>query len=139
MEFVCVFSCPLHQFISILFANSTPHRPERWEAPPPGASAIPGVWGHMLTFLGGPRSCIGFRFSLVESVHKPSQFYVLNLIQFSRMKALIFTLVQGLEFELAVPIAEMGKKGNEIVQRPIVVTDRAAGNQLPLLVKPVVR
>ncbi|KAJ7864182.1 cytochrome P450 [Mycena leptocephala] len=95
--------------------------PERWEAPPPGASAIPGVWGHMLTFLGGPRSCIGFRFSLVE------------------MKALIFTLVQGLEFELAVPIAEMGKKGNEIVQRPIVVTDRAAGNQLPLLVKPVVR
>jgi hypothetical protein len=55
------------------------------------------------------------------------------------MKALIFTLVQGLEFELAVPIAEMGKKGNDIVQRPIVVTDRAAGNQLPLLVKPVVR
>ncbi|KAJ7800339.1 cytochrome P450 [Mycena leptocephala] len=95
--------------------------PERWEAPPPGASAIPGVWGHMLTFLGGPRSCIGFRFSLVE------------------MKALIFTLVRGLEFELAVPIAEMGKNGHEIVQRPIVVTDRAAGNQLPLLVKPVVR
>ncbi|KAF7359914.1 hypothetical protein MVEN_00717300 [Mycena venus] len=97
-------------------------RPERWDAPPPGASAIPGVWGHMLTFLGGPRSCIGFRFALVE------------------MKALIFTLVRSFEFELAVPIAEMGQKGTALVQRrPIVLTERAAGNQLPLLVRPVAR
>ncbi|KAJ7240130.1 cytochrome P450 [Mycena haematopus] len=95
--------------------------PERWDAPIPGASAIPGIWGHMLTFLGGPRSCIGYRFALVE------------------MKALIFTLVRAFEFELAVPIEEMGQKGTAIVQRPIVLSDRAAGNQLPLLVKPVAR
>ncbi|KAJ7839965.1 cytochrome P450 [Mycena olivaceomarginata] len=94
--------------------------PERWEAPPPGASAIPGVWGHMLTFLGGPRGCIGFRFSLTET------------------KAILFALVRAFEFELAVPITEMGNKGNAIVQRPIVLTDKAAGNQLPLLVKAVV-
>jgi hypothetical protein len=37
-----------------------------------------------------------------------------------------------------VPVAEMGKKSTAIVQRPIVVTDRTAGNQLPLLVKKVV-
>lgn len=55
-----------------------------------------------------------------------------------RMKALIFTLVRGLEFELAVPIADMGKKGTAIVQRPIVLSDPAAGNQMPLLVKLVV-
>jgi hypothetical protein len=53
------------------------HRPERWEAPPSSATTIPGVWGHMLTFLGGPRSCIGFRFSLVESVFKPKDFSLL--------------------------------------------------------------
>ncbi|KAJ7035260.1 cytochrome P450 [Mycena alexandri] len=93
--------------------------PERWEAPIPNASSIPGVWGHMLSFLGGSRSCIGFRFSLVE------------------MKALIFTLIRGLEFELAVPITEMGK-GTAIVQRPLVRTDMGAGNQLPLLVRPVI-
>ncbi|KAJ7254987.1 cytochrome P450 [Mycena haematopus] len=95
--------------------------PERWDTPPPGASAIPGVWGHMLTFLGGPRSCIGFRFSLVE------------------MKALLFTLIRAFEFELAVPVGEIGKKTTAIVQRPMLKTDRAAGSQLPLLVKLVVR
>jgi hypothetical protein len=66
MEFVCVFSRSLQSISTFIYQHNS--RPERWEAPPPGASAIPGVWGNMLTFLGGPRSCIGFRFSLVESV-----------------------------------------------------------------------
>ncbi|KAJ7670063.1 cytochrome P450 [Mycena polygramma] len=99
-------------------------RPDRWAegldggiAPPTGAHAIPGVWGHMLTFHGGPRGCIGFRFALVE------------------MKALLFTLIRTLEFELAVPVADMGQKGTAIVQRPIVLSDSKAGNQLPLLVR----
>ncbi|KAG5639166.1 hypothetical protein H0H81_006070 [Sphagnurus paluster] len=41
-------------------------RPERWENVPELAAGIPGVWGNMLTFLGGPRACIGYRFSIVE-------------------------------------------------------------------------
>ncbi|KAG6823047.1 hypothetical protein H0H93_004334, partial [Arthromyces matolae] len=41
-------------------------RPERWETVPEEANRIPGVWGNVLTFLGGPRACIGYRFSLVE-------------------------------------------------------------------------
>ncbi|KAJ7291595.1 cytochrome P450 [Mycena rebaudengoi] len=95
-------------------------KPERWEASIPVTNSIPGVWGHMLTFLGGPRGCIGFRFSLVE------------------MKALLFTLVRGLEFELALPAADIGVRLGEIVQRPIVLSDSEAGNQLPLLVRPYV-
>lgn len=43
-------------------------RPERWENLPDAVSSIPGVWGNLLSFLGGPRSCIGYRFSLVEYV-----------------------------------------------------------------------
>ena len=41
-------------------------RPERWENIPNAVSSIPGVWANLLTFIGGPRACIGFRFSLVE-------------------------------------------------------------------------
>ncbi|KAJ6560690.1 cytochrome P450 [Mycena sp. CBHHK59/15] len=95
--------------------------PERWESAPPISNTIPGVWGHMLTFLGGPRGCIGYRFALVE------------------MKALLFTLVRSLEFELAVPVADVGRKATAIVQRPVVLSDPKAGHQMPLLVRPVVR
>ncbi|KAI0358319.1 cytochrome P450 [Trametes cingulata] len=91
-------------------------KPERWENPPEAISSIPGVWGHMLTFLGGPRACIGFRFSLVE------------------MKALVFTLVRAFEFELAVPPEEIRKKAS-IVQRPFLRSAPEQGTQLPLWVK----
>ena len=43
-------------------------RPERWKNPPKSTSAIPGVWGNLLAFLGGAHACIGYRFSLVEYV-----------------------------------------------------------------------
>ncbi|KAJ7611689.1 cytochrome P450 [Roridomyces roridus] len=66
--------------------------PERWESSSTSSNSLPGVWGHMLTFLGGPRACIGYRFSLVE------------------MKALLFTLVRAFEFELAVPADDIRKK-----------------------------
>ncbi|KAJ7640464.1 cytochrome P450 [Mycena polygramma] len=93
--------------------------PERWESRST-SNSIPGVWGHMLTFLGGPRACIGYRFSLVE------------------MKALLFTLVRAFEFELAVPASDIEKKA-AVVQRPIVRSERAAGNQMPLIITPHIR
>ncbi|KAJ7500556.1 cytochrome P450 [Mycena galericulata] len=96
-------------------------RPERWDSEPPLARTIPGIWGHMLTFLGGPKSCIGYRFSVVET------------------KALLFTLIRAFEFELAVPVEYIGKKSTFLVQRPMVLSEREAGNQMPLLLRPVVR
>ncbi|KAF9484968.1 cytochrome P450 [Pholiota conissans] len=100
--------------------DSLEFRPERWEKVPEGASTIPGVWGNMMTFLGGPRACIGYRFSLVE------------------MKALLFTLVRAFEFELAVPAEDIIKK-SFIVQRPLLKSDPKGGNQMPLILKPVAR
>jgi cytochrome P450 len=29
---------------------------------------VPGVWGNVLSFLGGAHACIGYRFSLYECV-----------------------------------------------------------------------
>ncbi|OBZ66432.1 hypothetical protein A0H81_13683 [Grifola frondosa] len=97
--------------------DSFEFKPERWESIPEAVSAMPGVWGHMLSFLGGPRSCIGYRFSLVE------------------MKALVFTLVRAFEYELAVPPEEIVSTV-VIVQRPFLRSEMHKGSQLPLLVKP---
>ncbi|KAJ8454342.1 hypothetical protein ONZ51_g13078 [Trametes cubensis] len=62
------------------------HRPEQWESLPKASDDIPGAWGHLLSFGGGPRACIGFRFALVE------------------MKALIFTPLRAFEFTPALYI-----------------------------------
>ena len=43
-------------------------RPERWESPPETVYENPGVWSNIMTFLGGPRACIGYQFSLVVFV-----------------------------------------------------------------------
>ncbi|KAF9229896.1 cytochrome P450, partial [Melanogaster broomeanus] len=109
-------------FIPILAMNTSK---ELWgpdahefkcENVPEAVSDIPGVWSHLLSFLGGPRACIGYRFAVVE------------------MKVLLFTLVRAFEFELAVPASEIGKHW-VIVQRPVLRGDPTKKPQLPLLLK----
>lgn len=56
---------------------------------------------------------------------------------FYRMKVLLFTLIRAFEFELAVPASDIGKK-SFIVQRPLLRSNPKAGNQMPLILKPVV-
>ncbi|KAI0030894.1 cytochrome P450 [Vararia minispora EC-137] len=44
-------------------------RPERWLSPLPETVAqarVPGVYSNLLTFIGGGRACIGFKFSQLE-------------------------------------------------------------------------
>ncbi|KAJ8699267.1 hypothetical protein PTI98_002399 [Pleurotus ostreatus] len=96
-------------------------KPERWQSPPDAAHDIPGIWGNTLTFMGGPRACIGWRFAVTE------------------MKALLFTLVRSFELELAVPPEEIVGKLSAVVYRPMVKSNREAGNVLPLIIKPYQR
>jgi hypothetical protein len=53
------------------------------------------------------------------------------------MKALLFTLVRAFEFELAVPASDIEKKSG-VVPRPILRSEREAGNQMPLIIKPYI-
>ncbi|KIM23166.1 hypothetical protein M408DRAFT_28079 [Serendipita vermifera MAFF 305830] len=94
--------------------------PDRWlDQGPPGASqSIPSVWGNQLTFLAGPRACIGFKFSLIE------------------MKALLFPLIRSFEFELAVPSEQITRK-TAIVTQPEVKSEPTKGGQLPMIIRPV--
>lgn len=92
-----------------------------------------------MTFLGGPHACIGYRFSLVESVpHILHHYFYSILLLTNRMKALLFTLIRAFEFELAVSSEEIIKK-SAIVQRPLLKSDPKAGNQMPLFLRPVNR
>ncbi|KAH7882875.1 cytochrome P450 [Phlebopus sp. FC_14] len=92
-------------------------RPERWENLPEAVSSIPGVWSHLMTFLGGPRACIGYRFSIVE------------------IKALVFTLIRAFEFELAVTASEI-RTLPTIIRRPFLRDDPTRKCQLPLVIRP---
>ncbi|PIL34530.1 cytochrome P450 [Ganoderma sinense ZZ0214-1] len=61
-------------------------KPERWLAPFPQAleeARIPGVYSNLMTFSGGARSCIGFKFSQLE------------------MKIVLATLLSIFAFELS--------------------------------------
>ncbi|KAF5327790.1 hypothetical protein D9619_004946 [Psilocybe cf. subviscida] len=63
---------------SILASNRDPQtwgpdsyewKPDRWLQPLPEAlldAKIPGVFSHLMTFIGGGRSCLGFKFSELE-------------------------------------------------------------------------
>ncbi|KAH0833995.1 cytochrome P450 [Lanmaoa asiatica] len=103
-----------------LMCPATNCRPERWQNIPEAVSQIPGVWGNLLSFIGGPRACIGYRFSLVE------------------IKAILFTLVRAFEFKPAVPPNEVIRK-SLILSRPALRSDPKSDPQLPLLVTPYKR
>ncbi|CAE6422736.1 unnamed protein product [Rhizoctonia solani] len=67
--------------------------PERWSNLPNAVKDMPGVWGHVLTFLHGPHACIGFRFAVEE------------------MKMLLYALVRAFEFDIDPTVEIEGKTG----------------------------
>ncbi|KAI0328399.1 cytochrome P450 [Cubamyces sp. BRFM 1775] len=110
----------MHRLKEIWGEDAMEFKPERWQQPPEEISAIPGVWGHLLAFSGGPRACIGYRFSLVE------------------LKAILFSIIRGFEFEMPMPLEGYEIKTSPL-QRPSVRSEPEKGWQLPLLVRPYKR
>ena len=71
-----------------------------------------------------------------ETIFEPPHANFLILCSFHRMKALLFTLVRAFEFELGVAPEKVSKKSTVIV-RPVIIGED--GNQMPLIIRPVVR
>ncbi|KAE9401520.1 cytochrome P450 [Gymnopus androsaceus JB14] len=111
--------------ISLLNANRSPElwgpdvlewKPERWLSPLPDSvtdSKSPGVYSHLMTFSGGSRSCIGFKFSQLE------------------MKAVISMLMENFKFSLppnkkilwqmAAVASPVVAEGNGYPELPLIV------------------
>ncbi|KAG8906125.1 hypothetical protein FRB99_007515 [Tulasnella sp. 403] len=68
-------------------------KPERWVSPPTAALGIPSVYSNLMSFLSGPRACIGWRMALME------------------MKAVIFVLLRTLQFEIDPSVVVLKKLG----------------------------
>ena len=68
LEFRCASGRVLVQIQQMLIRRRN-DRPERWESPPEATSENPGVWSNLMTFLGGSRACIGYQFTIIESVY----------------------------------------------------------------------
>lgn len=106
----------INRFKEIWGEDAWEFNPDRWANEPSAAREIPGVWGDLMSFLGGARSCIGYRFALYE------------------MKALLFTLLRSFEFELAIP-AEKITKRSLVVTRPYIRGEEKTGARMPLIVR----
>lgn len=90
--------------------------PERWDNVPQEASSIPGIAPNLMSFIGGPRSCVGHRFAVAE------------------MKALLFHIVRGFEFRFAVDQSELWSRTSALM-RPQSRKDNTV--QLPVVLTPV--
>ncbi|RDB25856.1 hypothetical protein Hypma_006832 [Hypsizygus marmoreus] len=110
--------------ISILSSNRDPAlwgpdvlewKPERWMSPLPEAlldARIPGVYSHMMTFLGGSRACIGFKFSQLEM--KVIMSVLLSQFRFSPSK-------QEILWDMGIVVTPSLKGQPSKPQLPIVI------------------
>ncbi|KAG8908285.1 hypothetical protein FRB99_007818 [Tulasnella sp. 403] len=96
-------------------------RPERWLTGDshPRSAEIPGVFAGIMSFLGGPRACIGYRMALME------------------MKALIFVLLRNISFELSDPDLKIERKLKVVVRPVIKKEDGSYETTMPLRLKAI--
>ncbi|GMK59767.1 hypothetical protein CspeluHIS016_0803730 [Cutaneotrichosporon spelunceum] len=96
-------------------ADADTFNPDRYEDAGIPRTALPSVWGGLLSFIGGPHHCLGFRFALLE------------------IKAVLFVLMRS--FEIAPTGREFVRILPSIIQRPVVVGEEKMGMQMPVLVR----
>ncbi|TFK40021.1 cytochrome P450 [Crucibulum laeve] len=116
--------------VSILNANCNPEiwgpdsyewKPERWLSSLPEsvpAARIPGVYSNLMTFLGGGRACIGFKFSQLEM--KVVLAMLLRSFEFSPSEKEIFWQMSG----IAIPVVVGGDPLRASLPMKMTLLDR---------------
>jgi cytochrome P450 len=92
--------------------------PNRWLSDhAPSDPSGPGIWPNVMTFIDGPRRCVGYKLALME------------------LKMLLFVLIQSFVFE-PLPAARIGK-WNLFSTRPYLAGELyTVGSSMPLVVRP---
>ncbi|KAI3614092.1 cytochrome p450 [Moniliophthora roreri] len=91
--------------------------PERWLGPSRVKTDAPlGVYANLATFSGGVRSCIGWRFAVLE------------------MQAFLMELIDNFEFSLA-PESHKIRRESCLIMQPTIEGELEKGCQLPLQVR----
>jgi len=90
-------------------------KPERWLVHKERASPALGVYGNLFTFSGGPRSCIGWRFTVLET------------------QAFLIDLLSNFEFSIPEGAKDI-RRDRSGVMTPMIVGEEDRGAQLPLKV-----
>jgi len=90
-------------------------RPERWLSMNGKPESPVGIYGNLVTFSGGPRSCIGWRFAVIE------------------LHTFLVTLVRQFDFSLPDNRQEIKMMRTTRIT-PVVVGEEHKGPQMPLKV-----
>lgn len=102
---------------SLWSATSRQFDPSRWLDQNPPTGDGPGVWPNVMTFIDGPRRCVGYKLALME------------------IKILLFTLIRSFVFEEVGQGVQIGK-WNLFSTRPYVAGELfTVGSSLPLVVR----
>lgn len=93
-------------------------RPERWLEGHVGEKVHGvGVYSNQLTFLAGPRACIGIQFALLE------------------LKAVLVVLIDNFHFLERNAAGPTIERRTDVITRPVVFGEEALGSRLPLRVR----
>lgn len=118
--------------VSVLSSNRNPSvwgpdsyewKPQRWLGPLPSTvkeAPIPGVYSHLMTFLGGGHACLGFKFSQLE------------------MKVVLFILIRNFKLEPSEKDKDIVWETTDI-SAPHLKTEGKRVSKLPLLMSALPR
>lgn len=127
-EFRCVSFCSIGQPYSHLL------QPRSLGGSPRCCHSHSGNMGEQ-SHLHGRAACLSRFPILIESVPHLFYFRIIQSLTICRIKVAVFTLLRSFEFQLAVPIEDIGKSTTLLV-RPMMLSDPDKGPQLPMLVRP---